>query len=105
MGESMLMLEIPSVGKYLSESGDDFVLNLVPPTEDYKQARKLVEAEIQKSEDSNLRQSEDFRASLMAVEHGERAQFLETKKMTSSIGKLKSRIRYGGQIARNALNS
>jgi hypothetical protein len=101
-------LETPSIGKYLRDNaaGEEFVLNLVPPTESHDQAKRSVLAEIEKSTASNFRQIQSFRTKLASLAKPQE-QFIETSaaQMSSSVNKLKNRIAYGGQIARNALNS
>lgn len=88
------MVEVPSA--------KDFVLNIVPPTEDHNLAMKEVNAAIQKARDTNVRATNEFRTNLLAALKNK--QFLESK-ASSSVHKLKQRVAYGGQVARNALNA
>jgi len=84
--------------QFLQKVDDDFVLNLVPPTEDHNVAMQQVKAAIQESRSTNIREFDALRRSV------NKKQFVEAS-VSSNISALKNRIRYGGRIARNALNS
>jgi len=85
-------------------STEEFVLNIVPPSEAHDEAKRSVLAEIEKSKASSMRQVNSFRAQLNSMK-GEQFLQMSAGQVSSSVSKLKNRIAYGGQIARNALNS